>query len=416
MDVERESTKRDLDASPPIRTKSTSSLAGWLNRLDEKQRRCLYELWIMFILYVRQHDFRADKRFQNNLELGTFLYKQLESAKIDLCKNPLDANLIEKSGAAKELFMQAATDDLDTILLRFLRARKWKLPEAFSMLIDFLKWRIQVGVHRLLQEGERCLSPNLFKSGKSFTWGEDKKGRLCVYIRARLHDKNANTIEENTRYVIYCLETGRRLRRYDEQRVIVVVDMSNLTWASLDFPFAQMIMRFLQAYYPEILAHVLIVNAPWMFWGFWKLLSSVLDPVVAAKFKWIEGDELASYIGDSLPMEFGGKTFSFSQAFDRAKSIEEFEKREMDLDGLKRMRDLEAELLRVTAEIYRRNISAPALEEERKSLKKQLRRGYYNLLRPVYPSTMYDRLDLFNVHDGSIDWSRYSKNENENER
>lgn len=71
-------------------------------------------------------------------------------------------------------------------------------------------------------------------------------------------------------------------------------------------------MKFLtncfEAYYPESLGYILIVSAPWIFWGVWKVIKSWLDPVVASKILFIKDkEELFKYIHpDCLPKRLGG--------------------------------------------------------------------------------------------------------------
>ena len=69
-----------------------------------------------------------------------------------------------------------AMDDPDSIMLRFLRARKWIPNAASAMLAACIKWRIESDVDSIVEAGEEGLSdvPGFIKQlqmGKSYTQG-----------------------------------------------------------------------------------------------------------------------------------------------------------------------------------------------------------------------------------------------------
>jgi hypothetical protein len=50
------------------------------------------------------------------------------------------------------------------------------------------------------------------------------------------------------------------------------------------------------------------VDAPWIFWACWKIISPWIDPKTAEKIKFITKAELKNYISeDTLLVEYGGK-------------------------------------------------------------------------------------------------------------
>ncbi len=66
-----------------------------------------------------------------------------------------------------------------------------------------------------------------------------------------------------------------------------------------------------QAYYPETLANLYIINAPWIFHPLWALIKPWLDPVTKNKFHILGSsfrEKLQEVIDlDQLPVEYGGK-------------------------------------------------------------------------------------------------------------
>jgi hypothetical protein len=325
---------------------------------------------------------------------------------------------------AMELFRLAATDDLDTVILRFLRARKWRIEQAFAMLVECMVWRIEFKVDEMLKVGEAGIKTRLLACGKGFAWGEDLEGRLVCYLRARYHDKNAQALEDSMRHAVYCLELGRRLRRHDEQLVTVVVDLQGSGIAAFDLPFVQFMFKCLQSYYPEILGSCLILNAPWIFWGFWAMVKGLLDPVVAAKVQFIKGYELTDYVGrSSIPLDFGG-TSPFRFHYRKPPTTE---LKPVDIEELERLKILEVRFTELCKELDQRltlqrvkdekSSENPTLQEltkvmsERDRIKMELRRDYYRLLLPCYPLTMYHQWGVFDKL-GRVDWSLYRPEHN----
>lgn len=87
------------------------------------------------------------------------------------------------SGELHKVFWQfCLNEDPDALLLRFLRARKWNVDQAFSMLASTLKWRIETNLMQILAAGEQglCKEEGVlrnFKLGKTYYRGTDKEGR-----------------------------------------------------------------------------------------------------------------------------------------------------------------------------------------------------------------------------------------------
>lgn len=84
-----------------------------------------------------------------------------------------------------------ATDNPDSALLRYLRARKWDFEAAYNMLINTLRWRLFMRVDDIVQLGETGLHDELnrvkpglgdqfieqMRSGKATLGGPDRDHR-----------------------------------------------------------------------------------------------------------------------------------------------------------------------------------------------------------------------------------------------
>jgi hypothetical protein len=110
--------------------------------LDENEIQCLKTFWILLI----------EKLNSNNIN----------------------------SKYGKELFKN---DNPDSIVLRWLRARKWNINNALEQFIDTLKWRNEWGINKLMANGKSDLSLEEIEKGKAFYIGYDKKRKTCsIYI------------------------------------------------------------------------------------------------------------------------------------------------------------------------------------------------------------------------------------------
>jgi len=198
-----------------------------------------------------------------------------------------------------------SADDPDTMLIRFLKSRKWDICAAFVNLIECLRWRKNFGVRDLLASGEKGLHQPSLKSGKLFLMNRDNHGRTVLHIRARLHNKNDQPAEDVMRYFVYMTEIGRRC---GSEQATVVFDLSGSGMSSLDLTLAKMVVTTFQEIYPEGLGQWIIIGASWFFRSFWSVLRCIMDPEVSAKVAFLAGpEELTQYIPPhALPAEYGG--------------------------------------------------------------------------------------------------------------
>lgn len=121
-------------------------------------------------------------------------------------------------------------DNPDSLLLRFLRARKWDLKKALVMMISTMRWRLQ-DVHvddDIMANGEalalkqsQSSDPaekkkgeeflHQMRMGKSFLHGVDRFGRPICVVRVRLHRASEQEVETLERFTVYTIETARLL-------------------------------------------------------------------------------------------------------------------------------------------------------------------------------------------------------------
>lgn len=117
----------------------------------------------------------------------------------------------------------------DSLLLRFLRARKWDVGKAFSMMASTILWRKEMEVDdEILPRGEAYALEmsrgqgasvkekkegtdfiNQLKMGKSFLHGFDREGRPVNYVRVKIHKPGDQSEETIERYIVHVIESTR---------------------------------------------------------------------------------------------------------------------------------------------------------------------------------------------------------------
>jgi hypothetical protein len=117
----------------------------------------------------------------------------------------------------------------DSLLLRFLRARKWDVGKGFTMMATNILWRREMDVDddilpkgelyaleqsrddkltaKQKKEGQDFIEQ--LKTGKSFLHGFDRQGRPVNYVRVKIHKPGAQSEEVLERYIVHVIETTR---------------------------------------------------------------------------------------------------------------------------------------------------------------------------------------------------------------
>lgn len=164
---------------------SVANAPGHLGNLSIEETGKLYLLWGMVLEYLQRpydkKEAKKDKKlisqmYQQSIETASSISSLAESEKSTASSSRSSA--IQANPLALEFWSQAATGDLDVLVLRFLRARKWVVNDAFEMLIASIRWRHAYGVRVLLAQGDSGIKRELLEAGKSFFYKTDRHDRL----------------------------------------------------------------------------------------------------------------------------------------------------------------------------------------------------------------------------------------------
>ncbi|KAI0525705.1 CRAL-TRIO domain-containing protein [Xylaria bambusicola] len=194
-------------------------------------------------------------------------------------------------------------------LFRYLRATKWDRNEAEKRLLETLTWRRDYGVDDLTAD---YIGPEN-ETGKQVIVGFDKQGRPCHYLNPGR--QNTEVTPRQVQHMVFMLERVIDLIPAEQEKICLLIDFktgAKRTNTAPGIGQGREVLHILQAHYPERLGRALIVNVPWVVWGFFKLITPFIDPLTKEKLKFNEDmtqyvtpEQLAKDIkGGQLPFEY----------------------------------------------------------------------------------------------------------------
>ncbi|KAF9431555.1 hypothetical protein BGZ76_000153 [Entomortierella beljakovae] len=302
-------------------------------------------------------------------------------------------------------------DHPDLIILKFLRARKWNLDDAMKMFMNALKWRIAENVDELVELSDVELDkkyPKFIQQmevGKGYLRGADLLDRPLSVVHARLHHKNDQPPETIHKFTLYTMECGRMVLPEGAETVIVVFDLSSFGMDNMDWGFVRLFVQCFESYYPETLGVCVVHRAPFVFWGLWKLIQPLLDPVVASKFVFTRNNaELHKVVPrERLPIaHYEGLDeweYKYVPAVDGENDVQKdlIKKEELVTER----HSLESKF-DVSTRAWIKNINGKN-SSERDEIAKELREQYTRLTPYVRAKNLYQRWGV--AHDGQVTWT-----------
>ncbi|OQD61021.1 hypothetical protein PENPOL_c019G05906 [Penicillium polonicum] len=312
-------------------------------------------------------------------------------------------------------------DNPDSLLLRFLRARKWDTKKALVMLISTMRWRLlemhvdddimfngEASAVKMSQgsdpkekkKGDDFLTQ--MRLGKSFLHGVDRAGRPICVVRVRLHKAGDQDNEGLERFTVYTIETARLLLAPPIETATIVFDMTDFGMANMDYAPVKFMIKCFEANYPESLGAVLIHKAPWLFSSIWSVIKGWLDPVVAAKIHFTKNrQDLENFIHPSQIMKEleGDEDWEYKYVEVPENENPKMADKETRDTLMAERQKLAQEIQDTTVEWIRASFkketdAASAAEEKRKGLIEQLRAHYWVLDPYVRARSLYDRLNV----------------------
>ncbi|XP_010912526.1 patellin-3 [Elaeis guineensis] len=223
----------------------------------------------------------------------------------------------------------------DTILLKFLQARDFKVKEAMAMLKNAVIWRKEFGIEALLEEDLGI--PEMEKV--VFMHGADKEGHpVCYNVYGEFQNKELYAMafadeEKRQRFLrwrIQYLEKGiRQLLDFSPGGVSTMVQVTDLknSIGPMKRELRQA-LTLLQDNYPEFAAKQIFINVPWWYLAFNRMISPFFTQRSKSKFVFAgpskTAETLFKYIApEQVPVQYGGLSKEKDPDFTSADAVAE---------------------------------------------------------------------------------------------
>ncbi|KAG6425189.1 hypothetical protein SASPL_115615 [Salvia splendens] len=216
-----------------------------------------------------------------------------------------------------------ADERSDAILLKFLRARDFKVKEAFAMVKNVVAWRKEFKIDELLVE--EGIGEGLEKV--VYVNGVDKEGHpICYNAFGEFQDKElySNTFSDAEkrakflRFYIQFLEKRIRGLDFSPEGICTIVQVTDLKNSpGLFFTKKELrqatnqALQLLQDNYPEFVAKQVFINVPWWYVAYNRMISPFLTQRTKSKFVFAgptkTAETLFKYAApEQVPVQYGG--------------------------------------------------------------------------------------------------------------
>lgn len=210
----------------------------------------------------------------------------------------------------------------DVVLLKFLRARDFKVSDAFTMLKNTVLWRKSFGVDGILEE---ALGNDW--DGVAYMHGYDKEGHpVCYNVYGVFQD---NELYQKTfgdeakrdkflRWRVQLLEKGiRQQLSFSPGGISSMVQITDLKNSAATLgkrelkQAADQILTLLQDNYPEFVAKKIFINASWWYLAYYTMISPFVSPRTSSKFVAVRPAKVSEAFfrycsPEHVPVQYGG--------------------------------------------------------------------------------------------------------------
>ncbi|XP_062094951.1 patellin-6 [Humulus lupulus] len=207
----------------------------------------------------------------------------------------------------------------DVILLKFLRARDFRVADSFNMLSKCLAWRKEFGADVVLDEE---LGFKELEGVVAYMQGYDREGHpVCYNAYGVFRDKDMyerifgdeDKLKKFLKWRVQVLERGINLLHFKPGGVnslIQVTDLKDMPKRELRVASNQILSLF-QDNYPEMVARKIFINVPWYFSMLYSVFSPFLTQRTKSKFVISKEGNVAETLykfirPEDVPVQYGG--------------------------------------------------------------------------------------------------------------
>ncbi|XP_058110447.1 patellin-6 [Magnolia sinica] len=295
---------------------------------------------------LRSPSFKEDSYFISNL-------KSSERKSLQDLKSKLPTSLDPSSSSIWGISLLSTDDDrTDVVLLKFLRARDFRVSDALSMLLKCLAWRKDFGADTVLDED---LGFKELEGVVAYMHAHDREGHpVCYNAYGVFKDKemyerifgDEEKLKRFLRWRVQVLERGVNVLQFKPggvNSIIQVTDLKDMPKRELRVASNQILSLF-QDNYPEMVARKVFINVPWYFSMLYSMFSPFLTQRTKSKFVIAKEGNVAETLykfirPEDVPVQYGGLSRPDDMQAGPPKPASEFtvkggEKVNLEIDGI----------------------------------------------------------------------------------
>ncbi|XP_052174178.1 patellin-6-like [Diospyros lotus] len=210
-------------------------------------------------------------------------------------------------------------DRADVVLLKFLRARDFRVSDTLHMLLNCLSWRREFEADAILDQD---LGFKELEGVVAYMHGFDREGHPVCYNDYRVfRDKDLfervfgddEKLHRFLRWRVQVLERGIKLLHFKPGGVNSIIQVTDLK----DMPKRELrvasnhILSLFQDNYPEMVARKIFINVPWYFSLLYSVFSPLLTQRTKSKFVISKEGNVAETLyrfirPEDIPVKYGG--------------------------------------------------------------------------------------------------------------
>lgn len=264
------------------------------------------------LITLRSNHFKEDTYFVSELKPSE--QKALQELKDKLSSSSFGAS------SMWGVPLLGGDDRADVILLKFLRARDFKVGDSLRMLEKCLEWREEFKAEKLTEEdlgGFKDLEGKV-----AYMRGYDKEGHpVCynaygVFKEREMYERvfgDEAKLKSFLRWRVQVLERGVKMLHFKPGGVnsmIQVTDLKDMPKRELRVASNQILSLF-QDNYPEMVATKIFINVPWYFSVIYSMFSPFLTHRTKSKFVMSKEGNAAETLykfirPEDIPVQYGG--------------------------------------------------------------------------------------------------------------
>lgn len=184
-------------------------------------------------------------------------------------------------------------------LLRFLKARKYVVKDAYKQLAEAIEWRRQF--RPTMIDCHWCAEQAGFHGIRQV--GFDAEQRPVLYACFAQCQTLKNTAEDTISHVTYLVENALKCTEAKREKWVIIIDCTGLTLPCCNPKLGKQFSQTFGTNYPEHLSAFYLINHNPVLEGVWNAIKVFLDPVTASKVKLVKKKKIEATFNEDFGPE-----------------------------------------------------------------------------------------------------------------